>query len=231
VRHLLNQQRACAQQATQTNQPVRVGTVVDYNPNEYCVKVVLEPFTGSQTEWIPLLSPMVGNGWGMFCPPSVGDQIAVLFQDGIITSAMAGLRFFSDQDRPLPCPSGEFWLVHQSGAGIKLTNDGKITATDPSGTVWQLSNDGAVRVTGNLFVSGNVEIGGNNLTKGNTTTNGSTLSRGAITGQGGMAVSGGTGANVTGNMNITSGTVTADGIDLKAHTHRDSHGGNTGPAQ
>ena len=37
------------------------------------------------------------------------------------------LRFFNDDYRPLAVPSGELWLVHQSGAYLKLTNDGKVS--------------------------------------------------------------------------------------------------------
>ncbi len=42
---------------------------------------------------------------------------------------------------------------------------------------------------------------------------------GAITGQGGLAVSGGSGASVQGDMTISGGNVTADGIGLKTHVH------------
>ncbi|MFD2271846.1 hypothetical protein ACFS07_13440 [Undibacterium arcticum] len=54
---------------------------------------------------------------------------------------------------------------------------------------------------------------------------------GQITGQGGMAISGGSGATVAGNMAITGGNVTADGIGLKTHTHTDPQGGTVGAPQ
>ena len=53
---------------------------------------------------------------------------------------------------------------------------------------------------------------------------------GLITGLGGMAISGGSGAAVTGNVVITNGDVTADGIDLKGHTHTCPQGGETSEA-
>jgi phage baseplate assembly protein V len=68
-------------------------------------------------------------------------------------------------------------------------------------------------------ITGDVQIGGNLTVVG------------AITGQGGMAVSGGSGASVQGDLVVTGGDVTADGIGLKPHTHIDSTGGETGAAQ
>lgn len=40
-----------------------------------------------------------------------------------------------------------------------------------------------------------------------------------ITGTGGMAISGGNGAAVTGDIKVSGGDVTADGIGLKTHKH------------
>lgn len=214
MQHLLNSMRALAQQATQNRAATRHGLVTSYDPNAYAVKVTLQP-DNVVTGWIPLKSAWIGNGWGLFCPPSIGDAVEVDFQEDDGGVGSAGLRFFNDADRPLPCPSGEFWLVHKTGASIKSTNDGKLTLTDPSGTAWQLSNDGNMRVTGNLIVSG------------------TTTSKGQIIGQGGMAVSGGPGATVAGNLEVTDGNITADGIGLKEHTHNGVQpgSGNTGQPQ
>lgn len=64
-----------------------------------------------------------------------------------------------------------------------------------------------------------------------TTITGALTVQGAIVGQGGMAISGGSGASVQGDMDITGGDVTADGISLKGHTHQGDSGGTTGAAQ
>lgn len=56
----------------------------------------------------------------------------------------------------------------------------------------------------------------------NLVVDGTVLSKGKITGQGGMAITGGSGgatATIQGNMAVTSGDVTADGIGLKSHHH------------
>ncbi len=56
---------------------------------------------------------------------------------------------------------------------------------------------------------------------------------GLITGQGGLAISGGSGATVQGDMAISGGDVTADGISLKTHVHGGVQAGsdNTGGPQ
>ena len=218
ISHFMNGMKAASQMANQ-GKSTRQGTISGYDPSTYSVKVIIQP-DGILTGWIPLKSVWIGNGWGLFCPPSIGDAVEIDYQEADGFGGSVGLRFFNDQDRPLPCPSGEFWLVHKSGASFKSTNDGKLTLTDPSGTVLNLTNDGNVTITGNLKVSGNTTI------NGNTEIDGTTLSKGAITGQGGMAISGGSGATVNGSIHTT-GDVTAGSISLQGHTHSGVQGGNS----
>jgi hypothetical protein len=107
-----------------------LGIVTGYDPANYLVTVELYGATDDspalQTGSIPLFSPWPGNGWGMFCPPNLGDIIEVHFQEGSIQNAYACLRSFGNNNLPLSVPSGEFWLVHQTGSSVKLTNDGKV---------------------------------------------------------------------------------------------------------
>lgn len=103
----------------------RLATVTSYDPDHYAVKVALQP-EGVETGWLPLASPWVGNGWGLFAPPSIGDQVQVEAQEGEGETRIVGARLYSDEDRPLAVPSGELWLVHQSGAKIRLLNSGQI---------------------------------------------------------------------------------------------------------
>lgn len=85
--------------------------------------------------------------------------------------------------------------------------------------------------TGDVVHDKTVTTIGDTNHKANVLTEGQTTVVKQITGQGGMAVSGGSGASVTGNMSISSGDVTvtggdmsADGIGLKTHTHTGVHG-------
>lgn len=109
---------------------VKLGTVSGYDPANYLAKVVIYPGDdqdqGFETSWLPVFTPWVGNGWGMFCPPLVGDLVEVHFQEGSLQTAFVGLRTYNNEDRPLNVPAGEFWLVHATGAFVKLTNDGNV---------------------------------------------------------------------------------------------------------
>ena len=122
----MNVMRREAERANSGTARTRIGTVTAYDPTQYAAKAIIEP-DGYETGWLPVATPWSGNGWGMFCPPTPGDTVEVHFQEGGKEAGIACLRFYGNKDRPLPVPSGEFWLVHNSGAFFKLTNDGKVT--------------------------------------------------------------------------------------------------------
>ena len=98
----LQAQRAMAEQAD-----ARVGLITSYEPSNFSVRVQLQP-EGFLTGWLPLCSPWIGNGWGMFAAPSVGDMVAVHFFGADLEAGFVEGRLFNDIDRPLPAPSGEF---------------------------------------------------------------------------------------------------------------------------
>lgn len=113
-----------------------IGIVTGYDSTNYLVTVELYPSDSTsgapalQTGWIPLFTPWVGNGWGLFAPPNIGDIIEVHYQAGSLQNGYAGLRSFNFGATPQnSVPSGEFWLVHSTGSTIRLTNDGKINIT------------------------------------------------------------------------------------------------------
>ena len=222
---MLNAMRQQAAQVAGERASTRLGNISSYDPANHAVRVQLQP-EGNVTGWIPLLTPWSGNGWGMFCAPTVGDMVEVQFQEADHDAAMCCLRLYNDQNRPLTVPSGEFWVVHKSGAFFKLLTSGAATFSDAHGATVTLNGDGSITSaattwnhTGPVNITGNVAITGTETVTGK------------ITGQGGMALSGGTGATVTGNMAITGGNVTADSISLKTHTHTDPQGGTVGPPQ
>lgn len=107
-------------------------------------------------------------------------------------------------------------IYFRRGRLIEINSGGRVKVTAPDVEVVASTK---VTITSPLTaISQNVTIGG-------------TLAvAGQITGQGGMAISGGSGAQVTGNISVTGGNVTADGVGLKTHHHTgvQTGSGNTG---
>lgn len=124
--HLIrNHMLMAADQAANRVAKPRMGKVISYDPDHYVANVKLMP-EGIETGWIPLGAEWVGNGWGLYCPPSIGDVVEVQFQQGGKEAGYVGKRFYSNKTKPLSVPSGEFWLVHKSGSALKFTNDGNV---------------------------------------------------------------------------------------------------------
>jgi hypothetical protein len=115
----------------------RFGLVTSVDPVNATVRVMLQP-ESVLSGWLPLLSPWVGAGWGMSCPPAPGDQVFVLAQEGDAEHGVVVGRTFSNIAGAPQAPSGELWLTHQSGSFIKLRNDG------------------TVQISGDLHVAGDV---------------------------------------------------------------------------
>ena len=172
MREILNAMRLQAVQAMGERATTRLGTITSYDPNNYAVRVKIEP-EGAITGWMPLLSPWVGNGWGMFCAPSIGDSVEVQFQEADHNAPLCCLRLFNDQNRPLAVPSGEFWLQHKSGSFFKLHNDGSIEVNAAAGisyTATAHAFKGPVTMDSTLIASGTITapvvIGTTNVTFG-----------------------------------------------------------------
>lgn len=164
MRAMLNAMRREAMQVMAERASTRIGTVKSYDPNNYTARVSIEP-EGNLTGWIPVLSQWVGNGWGMFAPPSEGDQVEVQFQEDDHNSAIACARFFTDTARPLAVESGEFWLVHKDGAFIKLKNGGKLLVNsnveiDATAPVVNITTTGNTNITagGNATVAATANV-------------------------------------------------------------------------
>jgi phage baseplate assembly protein gpV len=115
----------------------RFGLVTSVDPVNATVRVMLQP-ESVLSGWLPLLSPWVGAGWGMSCPPAPGDQVFVLCQEGDAEHGVVVGRAFSNVASSPQAPSGELWLVHQSGSFLKLLNNG------------------TVQISGDLHVAGDV---------------------------------------------------------------------------
>lgn len=164
MRAILNAVRMEAQRAMANIVVTRTGQVTGYDPDNYAAKVELHP-DGIKTDWLPIAAAWIGSQWGMFAPPNIGDQVTVEFIDGDLNAGTVTSRFWNNQQRPLPVPSGELWIVHASGAFFKFTNDGKGIFSDGQGATITLDGDGNIvsqanlwRHNGDVHIAGNVQV-------------------------------------------------------------------------
>ena len=133
----LNAVKAHSANQDQASGAARFGVVTSVDPSTATARVTLQP-EGVLTGWLPLLTPWVGNGWGLVCPPAIGTQVLVLPHEGDAEQGIIVGGTWSTQAIVPATPVGELWLVHQSGSSLKL------------------QNDGTIRINGDLHVVGNV---------------------------------------------------------------------------
>jgi phage baseplate assembly protein V len=174
---LLNAARLQGQRAMAEFTTSRLGEITNYDPDNYTARVTLQP-DGLKTGWLPIASQWVGDGWGCFSPPNIGDMCSVEFINGDLNAGFVEGKFWNNDSRPVSVQSGEYWLIHAKGAFFKLTNDGKATFSDGQGATVSLNGDGTISSaastwthTGKLTVTQDIEAGGNisdqNGAKGN----------------------------------------------------------------
>ncbi len=128
------------------------GTISAYNPNNYTVKVMLQP-EGLETGWIPLSASWTGQNMGAVFGPVIGTDCRVDFVGGVAEAAMAGGRFFNANFRPPVVQSGQGAIVDGAGSFVKLNNDGTLTLSAGTGitcTTPTLTQNGNLNVTGTI---------------------------------------------------------------------------------
>ena len=101
----------------------RMGTVTSSDPRTATAKVLLQP-EGVLTGWLPVLTQWAGSGWGMACPPSPGDQVLIIPQEGDAQHGLIVGRLYSNSIRPPQVAPGEIILSHRSGCSLRLLNSG-----------------------------------------------------------------------------------------------------------
>ena len=141
---LLNLLRGHASQLDQVWAHPRIAIVTSVDPATYTARVTVQP-EGVLSGWLPIAGAWVGAGWGLACPPSPGDQVVVIWQEGDAEQGVIVGRLWSNNVAPPNAPAGELWLIHQTGSFLKLHNNGSIE-----------SQAGTWTHTGDLRVSGNV---------------------------------------------------------------------------
>lgn len=232
ARAILQHMTVASQRASDDTQKTRMGIVDAYDPDKYAVKVRLQP-SGVLSGWIPIASCYVGNGWGLFAAPTIGDSVRVDAQEGDIDAGTMGGSFFNDVDRPLSVPSGEFWLQHKTGSFLKFLNNGDVSVHTARDLIADVGGKATVTVAG----TADITVGGTMTTtapqwnhNGPVSINGTLSVKYQITGTGGFGVTttfgnvGGYAAQITGNVNGLNGSFVgsnwdfvADTISLKSH--------------
>lgn len=117
-------------------------TISSYDPDSHAVKVVLQPVDPEvgevESNWMPLGTIGVGNGWGFAVGPEIGDQVKVVFEGGDFSSGTIVARIFSVEQQAIPVPPGEIWAVHKTSSYLKFLTNGDVdvnTAGNLSATV------------------------------------------------------------------------------------------------
>jgi len=146
---ILNLYKARASQIDQGWAQPRLAVVSSVDASTYTARVIIQP-EGVLSGWLPIASPWIGAGWGLACPPALGDQVLVVCQEGESEHGIIVGRMWSNTAAAPGAPVGELWLIHKSGSSIKLQNDGSIESSAPKWT-----HNGDLHVTGNVSDSYN----------------------------------------------------------------------------
>lgn len=170
MNELMNQIRALASGVVgQQGQP-RWGVITStrHTDTGYESRVTYQP-ENLTTGWLPVLSPMVGSGWGIVAPPVQGMQAFVLPDNGFGEHGVIIGMGFSRQAMPPqpgnePVKPGQFALMHKNGSYLLFNDDDVVLVTyrDLKATVGRdatvnVSQDATVSAGRNASVSaGNV---------------------------------------------------------------------------
>jgi phage baseplate assembly protein V len=187
---------------------IRKGTVIAVDHDAELCRVECGEL---QTNWIHWLAAAAGDtrDWN---PPEVGEQVLVLSPGGEMADGVV-LRGISSEDRPAPshAPSAHT-RVYPDGARIEYDHSAHaLVAVLPAGASVLLEAPGSVTIkTGTAIVEAEaVTIKADTITLDAPTT----------TCTGALSVS--NGIKATGTVAATT-DVTAGGISLAKHTHKDS---------
>lgn len=171
MRRLLNVMKLQSVLASGTSR-TRAALVSSYDPDNYCCKVVLQP-DGVETGWLPIGAMGVGNGWGLFIPPNIDDEVEVRYHEDDLDCGYVALRFYNNEDRPVKAESGVIYLIHKSGSYLKFENNGsvkmhsttEIDVGDCGGSLKKLVTDAFVSLfNGHTHQVSGVQGGGGTVT-------------------------------------------------------------------
>jgi phage baseplate assembly protein V len=199
----------------------RIGVVVGIDLANALVTV---DAGGMLSDWLPWCATRAGaiRKWS---PPTAGEQVLVLSPYGDMTQAVIIMSLYQDA---FPAPS--------SSATVEMTQypDGSTVAYDSASNTLTVSVAAAGNVIVNCqhaTVNAATDI---HLNTPDTFCSGNLTVAKMLTYQGGMTGSNSTGGAtgvIHGNITVTGGEITVDGIGHKSHHHIEHDGPSTGAAQ
>src|SRR5882724_989216 len=136
---VMNALRMNAAVTQNTKYFTQLGIIAAYDTSRHMAQVILqtsfEDDPQLQTGWLRISTQMISNSWSIYSSPSYGTMCEVTFQEGNINTGIITSFLNTPSQLPANVPQGEHWLVHSSGASIKLQKDGNATVNIPVITV------------------------------------------------------------------------------------------------
>src|SRR5580704_15970547 len=126
---------------------VRVGVISSYDPATHAVKLTMQP-EGIQTGWVSIATDGIGNGFGIYSGPTLGDSVIVAYHEGDKKTPIVIGRLPTNEETPIPTQSGEIIAQSAFDSFIKLLKDGSVTLEDQGGGQIKFDGEGNITVTG-----------------------------------------------------------------------------------
>jgi phage baseplate assembly protein gpV len=199
-----------------SSQP-RYAEISSYDDNTHGVKVMIQP-ENQESGWMRLGAIGVGNGSGVAVGPNVGDMVLVVFAEGDFDSGNIIGRFFSTSNQAIPVPSGEIWLMHQSGSFVQMVTNGDIDVHGAGNLNANVAGNISASVGGDATINASGQI---SMTAPNITLNGAVTINGPLNQGTGSA---GGAATMKGPVTVTN-DLTAAGKSVSTHTHHENGAG------
>jgi phage baseplate assembly protein V len=134
MNEIVNAVKYHAYQAIQNMRLLGVGIVTSFDPNTFSCQVAFQPEDEQNktlSNWMPIASTAIGNGFGICFSPNIGDQAIVGFLDGQQNLPVVLGFIYSNLARPESTPAGQFLIRHKSGSFISMDGVGNITIESP----------------------------------------------------------------------------------------------------
>lgn len=139
---------------------VRVGIISSYDPSTHAVKLTMQP-EGDQTGWMPIATQGVGNGFGVYSGPTLGESVVVAYHDAEQEAGIIIGRLPTNDETPIETQSGEYIAQTPWGSFVKLLKDGSVAVQDKAGASIVLDGQGNVTLTGKAGASIAFDSSGN----------------------------------------------------------------------